>query len=244
MDLGPAATAARPDGQNHDRIDTEMRDGYSAGVEHPSGSTGPTVSRTEVPEGEPERMDMTPDDAQEAVDRIGSDSQHMSEPAPAATSPDGAFASSGGPNGTIPGDEGPGTPVAPPAAVTEDLVRITSNGSSIGSSSGMDVVPPAPDGSAIPPPEASGIPPIPVPPQGPLLTPPPPPPPIADGSPEVEVEQGEESSDDEEDPWWTDLVEDTSTPNAEEVKEIEAAGPEMSALDCKSWLDADFVCCC
>ncbi|OJD28913.1 math and uch domain protein [Diplodia corticola] len=120
-----------------------------------------------------------------------------------------------------------GSPPAPPSSapanehpiptIGDALTRVNSRGSSIDSAGDPNehpLVPPPPPPPAVVPPQSTP------------------------GSPRAGGAAGEheETSDDEEDvlPPWRELKEDTSVPNEEELREIEAMG-EHSALDDEYW---------
>jgi len=213
MDLHPPVLITHPEGQNHDRIDAEVETGGLSSGRNASDPVASTSARENTSEADTEVMDTAPDQSQSGVDGSGGDPPRESAAGELGTEAVGVLAPPPQPNvsvmvGTIP---------APPPPESEDLVRVTSNGSSIDSATGMYIVPPVRTGGTAP--------------RRTINVPPPPPPP--ESPPDPEGEQDEELQDDEEDPWWADLVEDTSAPDEEELKEIEQVGPEISALDRK-----------
>ena len=53
--------------------------------------------------------------------------------------------------------------------------------------------------------------------------------------------QEEDEQDDEEHPYWAEIEEDTSAPDEEELKEIEAGQGDLSAYECMSTLFSSFL---
>jgi hypothetical protein len=205
-----ASTALPPlDGQNHDRDVHMMEDGHTL----PNGNVGDTLPEPLPTNGvseavaDDDAMDTTPDSTQEAPLPNGpTDSQATIEPSTAPPTQNGVS------------QDAPDRQSTSPAA-SETLVQPDSNGG---------VVAAAVD--APPPPEAT-VPPVDPPPpidnQTGEQPPPPPPEPVADVS--------DSSDDDDAAQDWHPIIEDTSAPDENELKEIEEA-TEVSAITRKSAL--------
>lgn len=229
MDLSPPILIAHPEGQNHDRIDAEMGTEGLSSDGNTADPAASTVFRADTSELGVEVMDVRPDQSDGEVDESLGNHPHESASAEPGTGAVGGETPTPQPDGSVM----VGTTPAPPLAEGANLVRVTSHGSSIDSEAGMEIVLPANIASGTRTRGDWRVTELPgTSPRRTINVPPPPPPPRPE-SPSPPDEHDEELQDDEEDPWWTDLVEDTSTPNPEELKEIEQAGPEISALDRK-----------
>lgn len=207
MDLHPSVLVTHPEGQNHDRINAEMGTSGPPSGGNASDLVASTSSGENTSDVDAEVMDTAPDQAQRGVH--GGDGNPSPEPASgeAVTPPPQ-------PNVSVT----VWTVPAPPPPEGANLVRVLSNGSSIDSAASIAIVPPVRFGGAAP--------------RRSINVPPPPPPP--ESPPDPEGGHDEDLQDEEEeDPWWAELAEDTSAPDEEELKEIEQAGPEISALDRK-----------
>ncbi len=224
MNLNAPVLSAHMEGQNHDRMDAEMGNNRVSSNGNVSDTVTVFASQTDTSEEDEDDMDTTPDHAQGEVDTSSGSLPRAFSLNRAVLAP--VSVTSEGPDGIVTIEPTSSLPIPE----TENLVRVTSNGSGIDSNDGMEIVQPATAGldtasfgnlgntdSTEMPPQGTGT-----------EAPP------ADSPPDPEGEHDEDLLDDEEDPWWTDLVEDTSVPNEEELKEIEQAGPEISALDCKT----------
>lgn len=214
MDLHPPIVIAYPEGQNHDRIDAEMEDDGSFPSINVTDPVTSTSSREFTSEADMEVIDTAQDQPQRGVEGSGGNPPQESASGELGTDFWRGLTPPPHPNVSVM----VGTNTPPPRRGSENLVRVTSNGSSIDSGAGMDIVPPVRSGGTGP--------------QSIINVPPPPPPP-PDSIQDPEGEHDDELQDDEEDPWWADLKEDTSVPNEEELKEIEQGSPEISALDRK-----------
>jgi len=206
MDLHPPVFVTHPEGQNHDRIDADMGTSGPPSGGIASDPVAATSSRENTSEADAEVMDTAPDQAQRGVDGTDGYPSYEAASGEAVTLPPQ-------PNVSVT----VWTVPAPPPPEGENLVRVMSNGNSIDSAASIAIVPPVRFGGAAPR-RTINVPPPP--------SPPPESPPDPEGGHDEDLQDEEE-----EDPWWADLAEDTSAPDAEELKEIEQAGPEISALD-------------
>ncbi len=224
MDLNHHVVTNRPEGQNHDRIDAEMEDSGPSSSVQESEVVGTTNALTNSHEAAADEMDITPDAVHGEVERRGQSplaASASNEPVSTAAGVDIATSQT---NGTAVVEDS----VSGPAADTEDLVRDASDSSS---TTGGQPSPFAPlDVQEILAGITTEVGVVAAPGLGDVVVPPPPPP---ANPPDPERDDDEETPGDEEDPWWTELVEDPSGPDEEELKEIEQAGAEISALDRK-----------
>ena len=229
MDLNQPVIRTPPEGQNHDRIQADLGTrGLSSGGNAPN-LAAPNLSRATTSDVGVEVMDIRPDQSQGDVDESGRNYSQESGSGEPETGAAGGVPRTPQPDASVMVEIIP----TPPPPEGENLVRVTSHGSSIDSSAGIDIAPPPPIGQVIIPGATSRRPELDVIPRRRTINVPPPPPPPPPESPNPADEHDEDLQDDEEDPWWTDLVEDTTAPDEEELKEIEQAGPEISALDRK-----------
>ncbi|KAI9872012.1 MAG: hypothetical protein M1830_002160, partial [Pleopsidium flavum] len=225
MEHNVPVTSAHMEGQNHDRIDADMGNNQLSSSGNVSETITRLTSQTDGSEEDADDMDTTPDRTQ------GEDDTASGSLPRAYSLRRGALAAVGvtsdGHDRTVAIERTSGAQ----ASESEDLVRVTSNGSTTDSNDGMEIVQPSTVGlDTAPPGNPENIGPTEAPSQGAGTEAP-----QADSPPDPEGERGEELVDDEEDPWWTDLVEDNSVPSEEELKDIEQKGPEISALDYCHW---------
>lgn len=230
MDLNAPVISEHLEGQNHDRIDAEMENSGPSTHENASNTATASAPHTNPSAEDVETMDITHDNTERQIDTNSGNLPLSSPTSASATSND--IVVGVGPNGEV-----TSTPYSEwLSQQNESLVRITSGGSTIDSNGDMDIVQPA---TTEVDPASAGI-------LGSTVTGELPPqavpqPPPADNPPIAEGEREENLMDDEEDPWWTDLVEDNSGPDEDELKAIEQAGLETSALDCKGEFHCHFV---
>ncbi len=220
MDLSTSTTLPQPEGQNHDISDSQMEntdDIPNGHLVEPSVTEGAEAEDNPRQQDEgPEAMDTTPDSQQEpSSNGLAIPEVDTEAPIPTPT------------NELNEGDQEPleasaggnaGDTAEPVAEDTRDGV----NGGNV--ENGSTTTPPPPP---IDPVEAD--------------QPPPPPAPVADveqpqadtSANQRDISESDSSSDDEEEPRQIRWEEDLSTPDEEELKEIEEKGPEISALDCQ-----------
>ncbi|KAI9758979.1 MAG: Alsin [Candelina submexicana] len=222
MDLSTSTTLPQPEGQNHERSDSEMENTddvpNSHVVEPLVAESADIEDNARQQDPRPEAMDTSPDSQQEPSSNGVTVPEGDSEASvPAATSEvhEGDHEPQEAPVG------GNAEDTAVP--IVESLQReINGRNTEIGSTS----TPPAPPAN----PEDSGA-------------PPPPPAPLVDAeqphadasATQREFSDSDTSTDDEEEPHQIRWEEDLSTPDEEELKEIEEKGPEISALDYNHW---------
>ncbi|KAI9710444.1 MAG: hypothetical protein M1812_007412 [Candelaria pacifica] len=222
MDLSTSTTLPQPEGQNHDRSDSQMdnTDDYSNGhlVEPLNIGSANSEDNARQQDEVPEAMDTTPDSQPEPSSNGIAISEHGTQI----------------PNPTVTSEAGEGRPAPPEESASENATHTAEPNAEdprqdmdgANTENGTNATPPPPPLD----PEESGV-------------PPPPPAPLVDvEQPQADTSTNQRdfsgsdtSSEEGEEPRQIRWEEDLSTPDEEELKEIEEKGPEISALDYDHW---------
>ncbi|KAL8776221.1 MAG: hypothetical protein Q9203_003422 [Teloschistes exilis] len=251
----PSAASTTPDGQDHDRMETDEEDNDSSSEED-LGDHNPEGGQLDLTENHPtaseydEMMDTTPDEPHNE-ELAAPPFESPPQSPPGGPAPENVIAENMATDTQLPDDSHPVNGGAPPATPSIDQETSTTwltaasqeapeptnaETTPTGNVAPQDAAPQdvAPQDAAASPPAVAGEASLPQAEsnerdnQG-----------RPEGREDSESQDGE-SSDEEERPYWADFVEDTSTPSERELTTIEEDGQENDALDHERWESLTF----
>ncbi|KAI4255671.1 MAG: hypothetical protein LQ352_002452 [Teloschistes flavicans] len=243
-----SASSAVPDGQDHDRMETDEEDNDSSSEEDPGdhnqeGGQLDLMENNHTSSEYDEVMDTAPDEPHgedSAAPSFGSPPRSpTSPPAVEIVTSENMATSTHVPDELHPAIVGaPPTTVATPPTIEEtSTAQLTTPSQEATGPTNTETTPTenaAPQDAAASPPAAAGETSLSQPAsneQGTHERP--------EGREDEESQDGGESSDEEERPYWADFVEDTSMPSERELKLIEEDGQENDALDYPEYIPGD-----